>query len=83
MSKKQLIEKFNNGELKPIGVTHITNTSGIAVCHVEHGIEDKVFGYITIGDTRKFFFVTLKYLTEKIVFQVGKMRFDIGEFMRV
>ncbi|TVX86051.1 hypothetical protein [Paenibacillus agilis] len=83
MSKKALIEKFNKGELRPIGVTHITNTSGIAVCHVEHGINDKVFGYITVGETKRFFFVTLKYMAEKIVFNVGKMRFDIGEFMRV
>lgn len=82
MCKKTLIEKFNKGELKPIGTAAISNNSGIAVCHIEHGINDKVFGYYTVGETKKFFYVTLKYLTDKIVFYIGKMQFDIGTFIR-
>lgn len=83
MTKKELIEKYNKGEIKEIASTHITNTSGIAVCHIEYGIEDKIFGYVANGDKKDFFFVKLKYLVDKIVFDVGKMRFDIGEFLRV
>lgn len=80
MSKKQLIKKFNNGELKPIGVTHITNTSGIAVCHIEYGIDDKVFGYVTINDEKKYFYVKLHNLQTKSVFRIGNMTIDISLF---
>jgi hypothetical protein len=83
MDKKQLIEKFNNGELKVLGSTHLTNTGGVAICHIEHGIDDKVFGFIVYGDVKKFFYVKLNYLTDKIVFNVGNMRFDLDQFIRI
>lgn len=83
MNKQELIQKFNNGELKVMGSTHLTNNSGVSVCHIEYGSDDKVFGYVTDGEKRDFFFVKLKYLTDKIVFNVGKLRLDLGEFIRV
>lgn len=83
MTKKELVEKYNKGEIKEIGENHITNTSGIYVCHIEYGIDDKVFGYISDGEKKNFFFVKLKYLAEKIVFNIGKMRFNIDDFIRV
>ncbi|ALA48004.1 hypothetical protein ABE137_12525 [Brevibacillus laterosporus] len=81
MNKQQLIEKYNNGELKVMASTNLTNLSGVSVCHVEYGIDDKVFGYVTNGEKRDFFFVKLKYLTDKIVFNVGKLRLDLNEFI--
>jgi hypothetical protein len=83
MTKKELIKKYNEGNLQPIASTHITNNMGIAILHIEHGIDDKVFGYLATGDKKQFFFVKLKYLTEKIVFDVGKLRFDLSNFIRV
>jgi hypothetical protein len=83
MTKKELIKKYNEGKLKPIASTHITNNMSIAILHIEHGIDDKVFGYLATEDKKQFFFVKLKYLTEKVVFNVGKLRFDINDFIRV
>ncbi|MCR8994617.1 hypothetical protein [Brevibacillus laterosporus] len=81
MNKQQLIEKYNNGELKVMASANLTNLSGVAVCHIEYGTDDKVFGYVTNGEKRDFFFVKLKYLTDKIVFNVGKLRLDLSKFI--
>ncbi|MGG4105180.1 hypothetical protein AAXB25_14785 [Paenibacillus lautus] len=82
MSKQELIQKVEAGELKPQGVSHITNTIGIAVCHIEHGVDDKVFGYITMSGKKQYFYVKLHYLVSKIIFRIGNMTFDIGQFIR-
>lgn len=82
MTKKELIQKEKSGEMLPIGVSHITNTIGIAVCHIEYGIDEKVFGYITLGGRKQYFYVKLHYMVSKIIFRIGNMTFDIGQFTR-
>jgi hypothetical protein len=83
MTKKELIQQFNEGKIQPIATSHITNNIGIAICHIDYGTDDKVFGYITNGEKRNFFFVKLKYLTDKITFKVKNMTFDLSELIRV
>ncbi|MNS17325.1 hypothetical protein D3C72_489990 [compost metagenome] len=83
MEKKELIKQYEAGELKVNSVSSISNNAGAAIVHIEHGIEDKVFGFVSSGDKKSYFFVKLQYLTDKIKFKVGQLSFDLDSFIRV
>jgi hypothetical protein len=80
-TKKELIEMFNKGELKVVAVSHITNDTGIAIIHIEHGIDDKVFGYVQDHNGKKQFFYVK--LNDNGSFKVYNTTFNVFEFVRV
>lgn len=82
MDKKELIKKFEAGELKVAAAASLTNNSGVTIVDYVYGTDDKVFGFIASGGKKQYFLVKLQYLAEKIKFQVGSLRFDLDEFVR-
>lgn len=81
MKKAELVALYNEGKIKEVAGTHITNTSGIAIIEVLHGFEDYVFGYVSFGDTKLFFKVKIHYSIKAFIMIRGT-RYNMDEFLR-
>lgn len=75
--KRELIEKFNKGELKVTGYNE-----GISFIDVVYGIEDYVFGYYYYGADKRFFLVKINYTGNPHFFVKG-LRYNFNEILRV
>lgn len=54
MNKNQLIKKYMDGELKCLAKYQDTYFHGFAVYHIEHGMDDKVFGVEWVSGVSSF-----------------------------
>lgn len=82
MGKADLIKAHQQGQLKDSAVCGLSNTSSVVIVEIDN-YEEKVFGYITGGSQRDYFYVKFRQIEDDGVFKVGRLNFRFSQFMRV
>ena len=84
------IDKFFGGSLQVTANIGISNSSGVAIISIDHGIDDFVFGYHQGEGEKEFFYSQINYSTygedeEENNFQLGTegMILSLDEAIRV
>lgn len=77
MTKKQLIQLFNEGKLEVKAVS----INGFQVVEVIHGFEDKVFGFYEFTDGKAFSLVKVHY-SRRAYINVFKSKIYMDEIIK-
>lgn len=82
--KKELIKRYEAGELQELAAAHISNVAGVVLVEWD---DEAVFGFIQVMDGEKDYFRRkLEYTTAeepRPFFRVGSLTFYLDQFMRI
>lgn len=82
MSKAELIKAYEQGKLQDSAVHTMTNTSAVVIIHIDEH-EEKVFGYVSGGSEKQYFYVKYRHLAEDTAFNVWKLSLRFSQFLRI
>ena len=80
MTKKELLNKYKNNEVKAVAVIGISNNCAIEILEVEYGIDDRIIG---IFNGQEVFKRKLYYSDNDTFFKLGNSRYSLSEAIRV
>jgi len=83
MTKKQTCMNY-----APLAVMALSNTIGVAIHHIDYGIDDYVYASVGGGDAYtyhrcKVYYKDIDCGNCEAFFYIGKMKLNMSDFMRV